>query len=107
MTKIKLCGLSRSGDIDAANALLPDFIGFVFAPKSRRYVSPETAAELKKRLDPAVRAVGVFVNETPERVAALLAEGTIDIAQLHGAEDEAYIAHFRTILQAMKEKGVL
>ena len=91
MTKIKLCGLSRSGDIDAANALLPDFIGFVFAPKSRRYVSPETAAELRARLDPAVRAVGVFVNEAPERVAALLAAGTIDIAQLHGAEDEAYI----------------
>ena len=36
MTKIKLCGLSRSEDIDAANDLLPDFIGFVFAPKSRR-----------------------------------------------------------------------
>ena len=95
MTRIKLCGLSRSGDIDAANALLPDFIGFVFAPKSRRYVSPETAAELRARLDPAVRAVGVFVNELPERVAALLAAGTIDIAQLHGAEDEAYIARLR------------
>ena len=95
MTKIKLCGLSRSGDIDAANDLLPDFIGFVFAPKSRRYVSPETAAELRARLDPAVRAVGVFVNEPPERVAALLAAGTIDIAQLHGAEDEAYIARLR------------
>ena len=97
MTKIKLCGLSRSEDIDAANALLPDFIGFVFAAKSRRYVSPEKAADLRSRLDPAVRAVGVFVNELPERVAALLADGTIDIAQLHGAEDEAYIARLRAL----------
>ena len=85
MTRIKLCGLSRSGDIDAANALLPDFIGFVFAPKSRRYVSPETAAELRARLDPAVRAVGVFVNEPPERVAALLAAGTDFILLDNGA----------------------
>ena len=51
MTKIKLCGLSRPCAIRAANELLPDYIGFVFAPKSRRYVSPEKAAELKRMLD--------------------------------------------------------
>ena len=43
MTRIKLCGLSRPCDIEWANALTPDYIGFVFAKKSRRYVSPETA----------------------------------------------------------------
>lgn len=43
MTKIKLCGLSRPGDIQAADELRPDYIGFVFAPKSRRYVSLENA----------------------------------------------------------------
>ena len=46
MTKIKLCGLSRIEEIEAANELKPEYIGFVFAPKSRRYVAPETAAEL-------------------------------------------------------------
>ncbi|MGN0994706.1 MAG: phosphoribosylanthranilate isomerase, partial [Butyricicoccus sp.] len=97
MTKIKLCGLSRPCDIEAANALQPDYIGFVFAPKSRRYVSPETAAGLRKRLDPAIRAVGVFVNERPEAVAALLRAGTIDIAQLHGSEDAAYIERLRAL----------
>ena len=97
MTRIKLCGLSRPCDIEAANALKPDYIGFVFAPKSRRYVSPETAAGLRKRLDPAIRAVGVFVNERPETVAALLRAGTIDVAQLHGGEDAAYIDRLRAL----------
>ena len=97
MTRIKLCGLSRPCDIEAANALQPDYIGFVFAPKSRRYVSPEPAAGLRKRLDPAIRAVGVFVNERPETVAALLRAGTIDVAQLHGGEDAAYIDRLRAL----------
>ena len=95
MTKIKLCGLSRECDIDAANELRPDLIGFVFAKKSKRYVPPETAAELKHRLVPEIRAVGVFVNEAPETVARLLNDGVIDAAQLHGSEDAAYIRRLR------------
>lgn len=97
MTKIKLCGLSRLCDMQAANRLRPDFIGFIFAPKSRRYVAPEQAAKLKAQLRPSIQAVGVFVNERPEQVAALLASGTIDLAQLHGQEDEAYIAALRSL----------
>ena len=72
MTKIKLCGFSRPCDIEEANRLLPAYIGFVFAPKSKRYVPPETAAALKQRLHPSIQAVGVFVREEPEQVAALL-----------------------------------
>ena len=97
MTKIKLCGLSRPADIEAANALQPDYIGFVFAGNSRRYVSPETAAALRKLLSPGIRAVGVFVDEDPEAVAALLNTGIIDAAQLHGNEDEAYIQSLRQL----------
>ena len=52
MTKIKLCGLSRIEDIEAANTLKPDFIGFVFAAKSKRRVSHLKAAELKSKLNP-------------------------------------------------------
>jgi phosphoribosylanthranilate isomerase len=95
MTKIKLCGLSRPQDIETANQLRPDYIGFIFAPKSRRYVPPKQAAQLRALLDPEILAVGVFVNETPETVAALLGCGIIDIAQLHGGEDEDYIAALR------------
>lgn len=97
MTKIKLCGLSRRCDIEAANELKPDYIGFVFAPKSKRYVTPEKAMELKSLLAPEIQTVGVFVNEKPENIAKLLQDGIIDIAQLHGAEDEDYITRLRQL----------
>ena len=95
MTKIKLCGLSRPCDILTANELKPEYIGFVFAPKSKRYIDPQQAAQLKELLSPDIRAVGVFVDEAPDTVAALLNSGVIDIAQLHGSEDEAYIQRLR------------
>ena len=97
MTKIKLCGLMRPCDIEWANALMPDYIGFVFARKSKRCVSPETAKVLQERLNPDIVAVGVFVNEAPEAVAALLNDGIIDVAQLHGGEDEDYIKTLRKL----------
>lgn len=97
MTRIKLCGLSRPCDIEAANELKPEYVGFVFVPKSRRYVSPEKAGELKKMLDPDITAVGVFVNESAENIAALLESGTIDMAQLHGGETEEDIRNLRAL----------
>lgn len=99
MTKIKLCGLSRPCEIEAANELKPDYIGFVFAKKSKRYIAPEQAAALKKILDPAIQAVGVFVNESPETVADYLNGSMIDIAQLHGTEDEDYIRKLRGLTE--------
>ena len=99
MTKIKLCGLSRPCDIEAANELKPEYIGFVFAKGSRRYVSPETASGLKQLLSPEIKAVGVFVNEKPETIAGLLNSGIIDMAQLHGEEDEAYIRQLRRLTE--------
>ena len=95
--KIKLCGLTRSCDIEAVNELQPDYIGFVFAKKSRRYVSPEKAEELKAMLAPGIQAVGVFANEEPEQIAALLEAGTIDVAQLHGQESETEIRRLREL----------
>ena len=99
MTRIKLCGLTRDGDIETANILKPDYIGFVFAEKSRRHVTPGQAEALKKRLNPDIQAVGVFVNEKAETVAALLKQGIIDLAQLHGNEDEAYLGRLRTLTE--------
>lgn len=95
--KIKLCGLTRPCDIEAVNELQPDYIGFVFAKKSRRYVSPEKAEELKAMLAPGIQAVGVLVNEEPEQIAALLEAGTIDVAQLHGQESETEIRRLREL----------
>ena len=97
--KIKLCGLMRPSDIEAANLLHPDLVGFVFTKNSRRYVSLERARTLKELLHPDILAVGVFVDEEPEEVAALLSAGVIDLAQLHGKESEAYISRLRELTE--------
>ena len=97
MTKIKFCGLTGDCDIDAANELRPEYVGFVFAPKSKRYVTPKRATELKGLLAANIKAVGVFVNDDLYHVAELLNRGVIDIAQLHGSEDEEYIGQLRQL----------
>ncbi len=97
MTKIKLCGLTRPCDISYANALHPDYIGFVFAPGSRRFLSAQAAAQLQRELHPGIVPVGVFVDEAPETIAGLLKQGIIKAVQLHGNEDEAYLEHLRTL----------
>lgn len=95
--KVKFCGLSRVQDIEAVNRLKPEYIGFVFAKKSRRYITAEQAKSLKAKLSPGIKAVGVFVKEQPEVIAQFLKEGIIDIAQLHGGEDELYIKNLRNL----------
>lgn len=110
MTRIKMCGLRRPEDIEAAGELLPEYIGFVFFPGSKRYVAPETARTLKAGLNPGIRTVGVFVDAKPETVAKLLLDGTIDMAQLHGSEDEAYLADLRKrtdkpLIRAFRVRG--
>lgn len=97
MTKIKLCGLSRMEDIETVNAIKPDFVGFVFAERSKRRVSPLKATELKSKLDPDIKAVGVFLNDDLDMVAAMLNLGIVDLVQLHGAEDEDYLQKLRKI----------
>lgn len=99
MTAIKMCGLSRKSDIQAVNEIMPEYIGFVFFVKSKRYISPEKALELKQMLDKNIKAVGVFVDEDLEKVAELLENNVIDIAQLHGSETESYIKQLRQLTE--------
>lgn len=98
MTKIKLCGLTRPCDIEYVNELLPEYIGFVFAPKSRRYISPEKAEVLREHLDDRITPVGVFVDEKIEVIADLIKRKIIDIVQLHGNESEQYIEDLRRVI---------
>ena len=97
MTGIKFCGMTRPCDLEAANRLKPDDIGFVFAKKSRRFIPPDRAAELKRMLSDDILAVGVFVDAPLSTVAELLNQGVIDIAQLHGHEDETWLRHLRSL----------
>ena len=110
MTKIKLCGIQRYEDIDVVNELLPDYIGFVFAKKSKRFISYDMAKVLKKRLDKRVKAVGVFVNESIENIIYLVRNDIIDLIQLHGDEDREYISKLKNyvnipVIKAFKIKS--
>lgn len=111
-TKIKLCGLKSLKDIEMVNRLMPDYVGFVLWEKSHRNVSEDTLRVLKSALDKRIRAVGVFVDETVEKVSHYANAGLIDVIQLHGDEDEAYIAQLRSalsdehvIIKAFKVEG--
>lgn len=97
LAKIKICGLRRECDIEYANRLKPDYIGYVFWKNSRRYVDGEQAALLTGKLDKAITPVGVFVDEEPQQVAQLANDGTIKIIQLHGHEDESYLRQIRSM----------
>ena len=97
MTRIKFCGLRTLDDINAANQLLPEYVGFVFAPKSKRHITPNVAEKLRASLSTKIQAVGVFVNENFQTVSELLNAGIIDAAQLHGDETEDYIRNLRGV----------
>ena len=93
--KIKTCGLFREEDINYANELKPDYIGFVFA-ESKRKVGVEKAYNLKNKLDKEIKSVGVFVNDNLDFILNLIREKIIDIIQLHGNEDNDFLDKLKT-----------
>ena len=93
--KIKICGLRTPADVAAVNAALPEYAGFIFVPMRRRYVAPAQAAILCQQLDPRIRPVGVFVDARVEEILEALEHCPLDTVQLHGAEDNDYIAMLR------------
>jgi phosphoribosylanthranilate isomerase len=103
VTRIKICGLTREADVDAAVAAGADAIGFVFYPPSPRYITPQRAAELAQRIPPFVDVVGLFVNESPETVAAACAAVPLNVLQFHGDEAADYCRQFaRPYLRAAR-----
>lgn len=95
MTRIKICGLKRPEDIACVNQQMPDYIGFVFAERSKRAVTPAQAAALKAQLHENIKAVGVFVDTPVEFMASLVEAGILDVIQLHGHETNQTIAALR------------
>ncbi len=88
-TRIKICGLTREQDVDAAVAAGADAVGFVLYPKSPRFVSPQRAAELARRLPPFVSPVLLFVNENATNIIAACADVPGATLQFHGDETAA------------------
>ena len=97
MTRIKFCGLQTFDDIKVANEIQPEYVGFVFAPKSKRRVTVDVAEKLRASLSTKIQAVGVFVNQNFQTVGELLNANIIDAAQLHGDESENYIRNLRAV----------
>jgi phosphoribosylanthranilate isomerase len=97
MTRVKICGITNVEDARVAVEAGADFLGFVFYPKSSRYVTPSQVRKIVAQSHfaplrgleypiPNTHLVGVFVNESPETVAQTLDFCGLDYAQLHGAE---------------------
>ncbi len=89
-TRIKICGLTREQDVDAAVAAGADAVGFVMYAKSSRSIAPRRPAELAGRLPPLVTPVLLFVNEAPERVLAACEGVPGSAVQFHGDETPAH-----------------
>ncbi|HYD94626.1 MAG TPA: phosphoribosylanthranilate isomerase [Noviherbaspirillum sp.] len=85
-TRIKICGLTRPEDLEAAVAAGADAIGLVFYPRSPRFIAPEQAATLLAGVPPFVTAVGLFVNATPDEVEAVVRAAPVSLLQFHGDE---------------------
>ncbi|QKT04597.1 phosphoribosylanthranilate isomerase [Ectothiorhodospiraceae bacterium 2226] len=93
-TRVKICGITRAEDAQAAARLGADAIGLVFFDPSPRAVSIEQARAAIRVLPPLMSVVGLFVDASAERVREVLDGVRIDLLQFHGAEAPAYCASF-------------
>ena len=89
VTRVKICGITNIEDALAAVAAGADALGFVFYAPSKRYVSPELAADIVRQLPPFVTTVGLFVNAEIAEVSQIADQVSLDLIQFHGDEDNA------------------
>jgi phosphoribosylanthranilate isomerase len=102
-TRVKICGLTREQDVDAAVAAGADAIGLVFYRPSARFVEIEQAERLCRRVPPFVTIVALFVNPERAEVERVLEHLPVQLLQFHGDEDEAFCASFgRPYMKAIR-----
>jgi phosphoribosylanthranilate isomerase len=103
MTRIKICGITRLGDIRFAASCGADALGLVFYEKSPRNVTLQKASELVKAISPFVSLVGLFVNPAEDEVHRVLQSVPLDVLQFHGEESAKFCAGFgRPYLKAIR-----
>jgi phosphoribosylanthranilate isomerase len=109
IVKVKICGLTNYEDATAAIDMGADLLGFNFYPKSPRYIEPAKAARIINKLPAFIDIVGVFVNETVEKIHEARNLCHLDWIQLHGDETPEFCKEFRThnvkIMKAIRVKG--
>ncbi|MEX2542428.1 MAG: phosphoribosylanthranilate isomerase [Trueperaceae bacterium] len=99
---VKICGITSPRDAEAAERAGADAIGLMFVSESARYIDTDRAREIAGAVGPSVRTVGVFRNAPLERVLDAAAELRLDAVQLHGDEDDAYLARVRASLPVIR-----
>src|SRR6266849_1871844 len=95
MVKVKICGITNWADAKAALDAGADALGFNFFPPSPRYIAPEDAGAIARRLSRSVSAVGVFVDETVENMLEICRVAALDLVQMHGDESPELLQRFR------------
>lgn len=104
-TRVKICGITREQDADAAVDAGADALGFVFYEPSPRYISVDRAAAITRSLPPFVTTVALFVNAESEWIARVVDEVGVDLLQFHGQECAEYCAaHRRPWIRAVAMK---
>lgn len=95
--KIKICGLKQTENIRAIDELQPDFMGFIFYPKSKRFVNLNDISKSFQKIDDEIKKVAVFVNETADNINQILNGFSFDIIQLHGSESAETVEELKSM----------
>ena len=104
--KVKICGITNIDDAMAAVSVGADALGFVFFQGSPRYISPDAAAAIIRKLPSFVMTIGVFVDEKPDQIEMIIASTGLDVIQLHGDEPPEMCAFSRRIIKAIRVKSL-
>ena len=110
MTKIKICGITRLEDALLVQNLGADAIGFIFYPKSKRYIKPKKAKEIAKEIK--IKKIGVFVNEKPKKINEIASLVNLDYTQIYGeinpiSLNKPYIKNIKSIDEIEKYKNAI
>ena len=93
-TRVKICGLTRGRDVEAAVEAGADAIGFVFAPGSKRLLDPSKAGQLACLVPAFIARVGLFLDQDADQVTRILQQVPLSLLQFHGAEEGDYCRQF-------------